>query len=196
MKNIILVTLAFCLFGFAPARADEYKMDDAAMKQMMERSMPGDQHKVLDGLAGSWDYTVSFKMAPDAPEQTSTGTSENKWVLDGRFIQQTVSGTMDMGQGPQKFEGVGYVGHDNVKGKYVSTWMDNMVTGIMVADGTYNPTTKTIKESGQFFCPMKNAEVQFESELTFVDATHVTYAMYDTSAPEKFKAMEIKYTKK
>jgi hypothetical protein len=200
MKNMILVVFALSLsILIATANAAEPPKgapSEADMKKMMELGMPGEKHKALDGMVGTWDYTVTYKMSPDAPEQTSTGISDNKWVLDGRFVQQNVGGTMDMNGEKKEFKGVGYIGHDNVKGEYISTWMDNMSTGLMTSNGIYDEASKSIKESGQFYCPIKNGEIKFESELKFIDATHYSHTMYDVSSGEKSKMMEITYTKK
>lgn len=185
----------------ASAHADHHEqasgtLDESSVKSMMELGMPSAHHKVLDALIGEWNYTISYKMAPDAPEQKSIGKSSNKWVMDGRFVQQDISGTMDMGDASQKFEGLGFIGHDNVKGTYVSSWIDNITTGIMTATGTYNMKTKTITENGTFSCPMIGGEKKFKSELTFVDADTFTYTMYDTTGDTQFKSMDITYNRK
>lgn len=204
MKSLVSQVFAVCLttiIAVAPAYAETAKgtPDEVAIKKMKELGMPGEQHKVLDALAGSWNYTVTYKMAPDAPEEISSGTSNSQWILDGRFIQQKVSGTMDMNKDgkTEKFEGVGLIGHDNVTGKYRSIWVDNVSTGMMTASGTYDAATKTIKESGHYSCPVKGEEVKFNSELHFTDADHHTYTMYDqTPEGQTYKSMEIKYTRK
>lgn len=199
MKKLLISMLATCAMATAAMAADTTPPadmpDEAAMKKMMELTTPGENHKVLNQLVGNWTYTISFKMAKDAPEQTSTGNSENAWILDGRFLQQKVSGVMDMGGQKQSFNGIATIGYDNGKREYQSTWMDNMNTGLMTATGQYDATTKTLKEGGEFFCPIKNSIVKTQSELQFVDADHFTYTTYDVSG-EKYKSMEIKYTRK
>ncbi len=200
MKKFIYTCALLAFTTAGTANADEHASaapDAEAMKKMMALSTPGAQHKVLESLVGEWDYTVTYRMAPDAPEQTSKGTSVNAWILDGRFIQQTVNGTMEMGDQTQTFEGIGYIGHDNLKNKYQSIWMDNMGTGTMVATGTYDAASKTLTESGHFSCAMKGAQVSFKSELKFVDADNYTFTMYDTGADGKsYQAMHIDYTRK
>ena len=42
-----------------------------------------------------------------------------------------------------QFKGMGVEGYDNVKKKFVSSWIDNMGTGIQFSEGTYDPATKT-----------------------------------------------------
>ena len=62
-------------------------------------------------------------------------------ALGGRFLEERVQSSF-MGQ---PFSGIGYTGYDNVKKKYVSTWMDNMGTMIMVMEGTPDPAGKVYK---------------------------------------------------
>ena len=42
-----------------------------------------------------------------------------------------------------QFKGMGIEGYDNAKKKFVSSWIDNMGTGIQFSEGTYDPATKT-----------------------------------------------------
>src|SRR5262249_55616944 len=95
--------------------------EQAAMEAMIKAATPGPEHKRLNDLAGSFTYTMKAWMAPGQPPQESTGTSENKWILDGRFLAQTVSGTF----AGMPFHGYGLSGYDNVQKKYVSVWMDS-----------------------------------------------------------------------
>src|SRR5713226_10564133 len=52
------------------------------MKQMMELSKIGENHKLLSSLDGNWDYTIKFWMNPDpsAKPQESKGTATRKSV--------------------------------------------------------------------------------------------------------------------
>jgi len=202
MKRILLILAALVLAGFAvagPARAEEDAMSDEALMQMAKekenQGMPEEARKVLDGIVGKWDYAVTFRSAPDAPEQTSIGTTENRWVLNGQFVQQNVTGTMDIGDETRKFSGVGYIGHDNINGEYRTIWLDNRGAESMISRGAYDPATKTIKEIGATSCTMKEGTVRFESELTFTDPDHFTFTMYE-DAGERFRSMEIRYTRK
>lgn len=172
-------------------------MDAEAMQKAMAMGMPGEGHKVLEPLVGQWTYTMTHKMSADAPEETSEGESENTWILGGRFVQQHVTSVMDMGGQSLNYEGIGTIGFDNVKEQYVSTWKDNMGTGIMSSTAQYDAETGTLKEEGTYTCAMKGREVAFTSELKFVDADHFTYTMYDTDKDgHSYKMMDITYTRK
>src|SRR6187549_847720 len=127
-------TLAAAMAVAAPAAADQAKKPtDTAKKAAEATKAPADRAADEKAKITTW-------MSPGAPPQESTGTSENKWVLGGRFVQQSHEGNF-MGQ---PFSGVGYTGYDNFKKKYVGTWMDTMGTMIMVSQGSADATGKTL----------------------------------------------------
>lgn len=167
-------------------------MDEAAMTKMKEYATPNENHKVLDSLVGSWNYTLKWWMAPDSQPEESTGSSENKWTLGGRFVEQSVEGT-SMGQ---PFEGIGVTGYDNAKKEYVSTWMDNMATGIFTAKGMYAPATKALTESGDFLCPIRG-QMSFRWVTKIIDENNYTFESYTNDEKGKeFKSMEIVYKRR
>jgi len=51
------------------------------------------------------------------------------------------------------FEGIGINGYDNLKKKFVSTWIDNMGTMIVMSTGTFDPATKTFTYMGEMDNP-------------------------------------------
>src|SRR5689334_24796229 len=75
---------------------DQPKMspeEKAQMDAMMKAATPGDAHKKLASMVGTWDAVVKmYPMQPGAQMQQSTATSESKWVLGGRWVQEMVSG--------------------------------------------------------------------------------------------------------
>ncbi len=164
-------------------------MDDEMMAKMKEYGTPNENHKVLEYFIGSWMHTVKWWMSPDAPPEVSSGSTEVKSILGGRFIEQTAIGT-SMGQ---PFEGRGIIGYDNVKKEYNSIWIDSMATGMMTATATYDAATKTMTEKGTASCPI-NGEIFFRNEIKIVDDNTYTYEMYTNDKSGKgFKMMEITY---
>src|SRR5436190_23457498 len=120
------------------------------MKQMMDMSKLNENHKLLIDLDGNWNYTIKFWMNPDpnAPPQQSKGTATRKSVMGGRYVMMDVSGKMQMPgeDGKMKdmqFKGMGVEGYDNVKKKFVASWMDTMGTGIRAYDGHHERLTIT-----------------------------------------------------
>ncbi|PIQ86635.1 MAG: hypothetical protein COV74_03995 [Candidatus Omnitrophica bacterium CG11_big_fil_rev_8_21_14_0_20_45_26] len=166
---------------------------EAKMAKMEAMMAPGPEHALLADLEGEWSYTAKFWMTPDAQPEETTGTSDQYLIYDDRFLEQDIEGTWM----EKPFEGTGILGYDRIRGEYVSTWFDNMATGIMTITGQYDPATKTIHLSGTVACPMtgdKNQSVRVEYILT--DEDHHAYHSY-TIGPDgkEFKQMEIEYTR-
>ena len=62
---------------------------DEMMKAWIAYGTPGAEHKTLEAMAGSWDVSTKMWMAPGAPPQEVSGTSENKMILGGRYLEHT-----------------------------------------------------------------------------------------------------------
>ena len=165
---------------------------EAMMAKWKEYATPNENHKILDAIVGSWEYKIKFWMAADAPPEESTGTSESTWIMGGRFVQDKTFGT-SMGQ---PFEGLGITGYNNGTGKYNLYWLDNMGTGTMYGEGTYDASTKTLSSNGTFFCPFRG-ETAYRSIMTITDKNSHTLEMYMTEKDgTEFLAMKINYTRK
>ncbi len=170
------------------------------MAQMMELGKPGENHKQLAQLAGEWTYTVKMWMDPTAPPTESKGTSTRKAIMDGRFFIADAKGSIQM-PGPDgkmkdfNFTGMSIEGYDNVKKKFVSTWMDNMGTMIMISEGTYDPTSKAFTYIAN--CEMMpGMPVKIREVIKVIDSDHHTFDWYEDRGAGEAKTMEISYTRK
>lgn len=173
----------------APAAPSQEEM----MKAFMAVASPGEGHKKLEPVIGSFTVQTKMWMDPSKPAEESAGTSENKWVLDGRFVEQRVEGTA-MGQ---PFHGIGYTGYDNYKKKYVGSWMDSMGTMIMNSTGTADASGKKFTSWSTIDDVMTKKPVKVKSTLTIVDNDHQTFEMWSPAPDGKmFKTLEIHYTRK
>jgi hypothetical protein len=169
------------------------QMDPAMMDAMMKAGIPGDAHKLLNNMSGSWNTKATFWMMPGADPTSMEGTSENKWVMGGRYLEQHFAGNF-MGM---PFEGLGYTGYDNVKKQYWGTWMDNMSTGMMMSTGATADGGKTWTFTGSMADPMTGKDSKVDEKITVVDADHHTMEMWGPGPDGKmFKSMEIAYSRK
>ena len=109
------MTLSVLLAG-ATLAGDKEKKDD---KKGFDVPPPGPEHKVLAKLAGAWDAQVKFHGPAGTAE--SKGTMKRAMIMGGRFLKEDFTGDM-MGM---KFQGMGIVGFDPAKKKYVSTWIQH-----------------------------------------------------------------------
>ena len=186
-----LVVCASALFADDPKKAAD-DMQKAQMEAWMKASTPGDAHKKLDGMVGTWDVKVKAWMAPGAPPMESTGTAVNSWVLGGRWMEEKFNGSF-MGM---PFQGIGYTGYDNIKKQYVGTWMDNMSTAVMVSSGK-GASGNTYEFTSSMDDPMTGKPAMIKEKVTFTDADHHTMEMWGPGPDGKvYKSMEISYSRK
>jgi len=177
----------------AKEKKSEKQMDPQAMMEAYAKlATPGEPHKQFASLAGSWTTKTKEWMEPGKPPTESTGSVEMKMVLDGRFLQQEFSGEM-MGH---LYSGIGTSGYDNLRKRYVSTWIDTMGTGVFVMDGTASADGKTITLKGQH-AELGGGQMTHRAVWKIVDSNTQTFDMYGAhNHGKEMKMMEITYTRK
>jgi hypothetical protein len=165
------------------------------MKAWVEYSTPGDLHKMLAKYDGNWAGTSTMWMEDGGKPITNASECTNKMIFGGRYQQSTYKGDF-MGV---PFEGMSLMGYDNAKKKFVSTWIDNMGTGIMHAEGDWNAAKKSLELKGKmadFTRPGKDCD--FREVYVFTDDNNHIMEMYgtDPKTGKEYKSMEIKFTRK
>lgn len=167
-----------------------------SQEQMMARweafMTPGAAHQALASRVGTWSLTVRMFTAGAEPTE-STGTSVVQWAMDGRYLQDTTSGDFN----GQVFRGLGLTGYDNLKRKYVTTWIDNTGTGILYGEGDYDAHTRTFQYRSEGPDLMySNTYVPMRSTERWVDDDHW---LMQSFAPDRhgkeYLAMEIAYAR-
>jgi len=183
------------------ATVSAQKPDDAEMMaKMMELSKLNDNHKLLGTLAGTWTDTVKMWMDPKGNPMESKGTAVRKAIMGGRYYVCDFTGQMEMPGAdgkPKKmeFKGMSLEGYDNVKQKFVSTWVDIMGTGIVMSEGTYDASSKTFTYTGSFEA-MPGMTIKLRETLKIVDANHHTFEYFEDRGQGEMKSVEINYTRK
>jgi len=197
MRSRILAATLVAAFAATLSFADDPKPQagpgQAEMEAMMKAATPGDAHKKLGAMAGTFNAEVKMWMQPGAPPAGGAGVAENSWALDGRFLEQHFTGNF-MGM---PFTGMGFTGYDNIKKKYVGTWMDTMTTSMMISTGTANADGKSYTFTSTMDDPMTGKSSPVKEVVTVVDNDHHTLEMWGAGPDGKmFKTMEIAYTRK
>jgi hypothetical protein len=172
------------------------------MAMMMEMAKTGENHKLLEGMVGSWDYKIKYWMSPDpsAPPSESAGQCMARAVFGGRYVISEISGKMQM-PGPDgkmmdmDFKGMSVDGYDNAKKQFVSSWIDNMGTGIMNSEGTYNAADKTFTYRSEYE-PMPGMKTKVRMEVKVADNNHHTMQFFEDRGGKEVRTMEIAYTRK
>ena len=178
----------------AGAQPDAKTQMEQQMKEYMEKyAAPGEHHKHLEMMVGSWTTQARFWPAPGAPVMESTGTAEHKMALGGGFLLTSYQGEF----GGTPFEGMGTAAYDRYLGKYVETWIDSMGTMVLVSEGSGDGTGKVRTVTAKFVDPMTQKPTTMRSVYRIVDADHHKLEMYSqTPGQEEFKIGEIAYTRK
>jgi len=152
---------------------------------------PGEPHKKLANLSGSWKEEITIWMHAETPPQSSSATSENKMILNGLYQEVTHKGTIN----GMAYEGLCITGFDNAKKKYVMTWIDNMGSGAMQQEGHWDEETNTINLEGITTDAMTGNTLAVRQALIFNDAKNYTIEMYETKNGKERKTMEIIFTR-
>ncbi len=191
MRHATLAALA--ALAILPGLAGSQEGGEMTQKQMMEImqkwSGTDEHHKELAWYVGPWDTEISCMGA------VSKGTSEFKWIIEGRWLSEEVKGTV-MGM---PLHGYGMFGFDRFKKKWVATRVSNFDTAMLRFEGVVvDPTGKVrvlwcnLDEylTGEHDKMAKNVNRKID-ENTFV------VELWDMDmGPEGGKVMEITYKRK
>ena len=163
----------------------------AAMADMMKFATPGPMHELLKSLAGNWNTSNKSWYGPGDPV-LSTGTCKREMILGGRFLKSTYQGTMM----DQPFEGMEILGFDQRQNQFVSVWVDNMGTGIMMSNGgKADPTGKVLTVNMNMDDPVSKKSIPYKMVTKIVDANKHTFSMIGVHEGKETTEMEITYTR-
>jgi hypothetical protein len=203
-SRIVQCTAAAVVLGVAALAAySQEKKDEggpadeqaAAMKRWMDTLKPGERHKALEPLVGTWDTVMRMWMGgPGAPPSEEKGTAVHKWVLGGRHVHMEASGSF----AGMPFGSISVIGYDNFKKHYVSAQVDTISTTIYTSDGAADRSGKAFHLYGKIDEPMdgtvgKNVRVTWRiagPDKLFLEIHDLDIGETDT------KVIEVEYTRR
>src|SRR5262252_778370 len=184
LRSLVVLTAALVLASAVHAQEKAQKPaakaaappDEAAMMAAVQKAAtPGDMHKKLADMVGTFDADVRMFMDPSKPPEDSKGTSVNTWALGNRFVESKYEGTF-MG-GP--FNGIGYTGYDNTQKKYVGSWMDTASTGMMWSTCNPDAAGKSLTcKSTSVWDPLSGKPTPMEFTMNIADHDHYSMEMF------------------
>lgn len=149
---------------------------------------PGPEHQRMAKLAGEWD-TVS--KTPGSAEE-NRGKATYKSECNGLWLTSNFEGSF----GGEKFQGKGLDSYDPATKKYVSVWVDSMITSPMVFEGDYDQTSNTLKQTAKTRGP-DGKPVTWRSVTRFVNDNQHEFTLYMTpSGGTETLLMEMSYTRR
>lgn len=166
------------LAGRARSQEPPQTPEDMAkyMAEWMKMNAPGPEHQKLERFVGDWDVTTAMTGAPG----TGKGTATFTLALGGRWLRQDYTGSMPMGEQTLTMEGIGLLGFDRVRNRYVQTWCDSTSTVLSTATGFFDQSGTVLQMFGEMDEPqMKVWGKTFKWIIRLVDADHFTFEIHD-----------------
>lgn len=195
-RRLLAATAVVAVAAALPASAQteehaghpEMSAEHAAAMEAWRTSMtPGAPHEQLARWAGDWKMTVTMWMEPGAEPMVSEAKATRTMIFGGRHLLEEVEGTF-MGE---PFLGRGLTGYDNVTGKYFSTWVDNMSTGLMASEGSWDEEQDALVMEGTYSDAMTGGKKPFRAILRSLPEGREVYQQWETVDGQDFKTMEI-----
>jgi len=201
----VLVTCAFVLACFAvtslvraqdkppapPTTAPTAKpTQDQLLAAFLKYGRPGPEHKMLKRLVGKFDAEMTT-FIDGQPAAKTAASSTNAMIHKGRYLHGDFTGSvMD-----RPFSGSSLWAFDRAKGKYLSLWIDDMSTAVMIAEGDADPAGKVITFSGTERDPVTGHDKKIKSVLTIIDDDRHTWEAFETIDGQERKMVSIAYTR-
>jgi hypothetical protein len=191
-----MITIFIVLIQFLPALV--FAQQDSAKKQLMKQlldfSRPGNNHEILNKLAGTWNFK-------DARLTFVKGTLIRKPIYDGRFYSVEVTGgklQVPVADGKMKeepYQSMQIEGYDNPRMKFVTMCINNHIgSDIQVQTGTYDLPTHsfTFDWDSELVPGMKKKNKRV---LKVIDNTHYIEEFYEQQNGKDVKVRELDYEK-
>jgi Protein of unknown function (DUF1579) len=181
MKKMYIIALLACMAGGKAAA-----QTPAEQKAWMAYMTPGKEHARLSAESGTWSNDMTFWHDPKSPPMKATTNSEVKMLFDGRYQEIYYKGEV-MGM---PFEGKSTIAFDNATKEYISTWIDNMGTGLMVMHGKADKSGAIVFK-GEMVNPVDGKANPCREVYTVLNDNTRKLEMFDTKDGKEWKSMEI-----
>jgi Protein of unknown function (DUF1579) len=186
------ITFTICFIALTAIFTVTKAQTPDEMKKWMDYMTPSDVHKMMAASDGEWNMEIQMWMEPNAPSQSMKASCVNKMILGGRYQESINTGSFN----GMPFEGHSLTGWDNARKIIFSTWIDNMGTGILYMEGSWNEATKTIEMKGKMTDPMTGQVTDEREVMKFIDNNTQIMQQYGMKDGKEYKTMEIKFTRK
>ena len=162
---------------------------EALLKALAEAGKPGVEHKKLEPFVGQWTFTMKLWTDPSQTPAELKGTIERKWIMGGRFVQETARGAC--AKTGKTFEGMGLLGYDAAQKKF---------TCVKACDlsGTISSGLVTCDSSGTRFecvkeecCPLTAQKIRARDEVVVENNDRIVVNLYKTINDREVKVGEI-----
>jgi Protein of unknown function (DUF1579) len=162
---------------------------EALLKAIAEAGKPGAEHKKLQPFVGQWSFTMKFWTDPNLPPAEMKGTIERKWIMDGRFVQETARG--ECAKTGKAFEAMGILGYDAAQKKFTCVKACSLCgttsSGLLSSDSSGN-RFESVKEE---CCPLTNQKIKGRDEIVIENNDRIVVNFYKTFNDREVKVGEL-----
>jgi hypothetical protein len=173
-------------------QADEPKTPpspEALLKALAEAGKPGVEHKKLEPFVGQWTFTMKLWTDPEQAPAELKGTIERKWIMDGRFVQETARG--ECAQSGKTFEGMGLLGYDAAQKKFTAVKACGLCGTISSGLVTCNSTGTRFECVKEECCPLTAQKITARDEVVIESKDRIVVNLYKTINDRELKVGEI-----
>jgi hypothetical protein len=173
-------------------RAEEPKTPptpEALIKALAEAGKPGVEHKKLEPFVGQWTFTMKFWTDPNQAPAELKGTIERKWIMDGRFLQETARG--ECPQTGKTIEGLGLLGYDAGQKKFTfvkACGLSGQISSGLVSCDSTGTRFECVKEE---CCPITGQKIKARDEVVIESNDRIVLNLYKTINDREMKVGEM-----
>jgi hypothetical protein len=150
--------------------------------------------RLLQPLAGNWKTISRYRGAADQPLIVTEGVANVEWVLDEKFLRETVATQPTSVSRP--YQGMGLIGYDPLNDTYRTVWLDNRSGTFSELVGTADASGRVFVFKGQRTDQDTGNLVHTRNVITIVSNDSHTVDMFEEPAGEsERKVLEVLYTR-
>ena len=167
-----VIVLVLGIYSIAASPTEVPAQTMARMEKLGKAfAAPNENHEFLARLTGEWDTTTSVMGLPN-----EYGSATFAMILGNRFINGDVSGT---------FANVPYIGrvtigYDNYKHKFVASFLNDLGTSMLYAEGMLDTSGNTLSLWGSMDEWMTDEhDIPAMYRFAIFDENHFTFELHD-----------------
>jgi hypothetical protein len=177
---------------FQVTHADEPKTPpnpEALLQALAEAGKPGADHKKLEPFVGQWTFTMKLWTDPNQAPAELKGTLERKWIMDGRFVQETARGAC--AKSGKTFEGMGLLGYDAAQKKFTTVKVCGLCGTISSGLATCDPSGTRFECVKEECCPLTAQKIKSRDEVVIENNDRIVVHVFKTLGDREAKVGEL-----
>lgn len=170
------------------------KEDAEQRRQDMESRMLTPMHHMLMGAIGHWQIEIRTWATPEQKEPSSSVFEcETRPLGDGKFAISEIRGISNN----MPYEARCVMGFNSVTQKFERVWFDNLSTGVLMLEGTYDQAANKITYNGKVKDPRTHQDVPIRQVLDMTDPGNQVLTVFTQLKEGKdYKSMELIYRRR